>query len=367
MRPHHRKAKQDSAPEAPPGAPARFFLGPAQWIGGLGAWEAAVPVLAAWPQPIGLLAEAGLLRRFRQPLVQAWLEAGLHIELLSLPDGADCTQLGVEAVLAQAGPKSVKSLLGLGGGRVLDLAKLSAQRAGWRLALAPTSAATSACGTSVAVRNGPLGAFEAVEDLAAPAELCLVELAALREAPPRLLAAGLADTYAKWLEWKAVESSPQGFGAGAGWALARQAAETCAALGDEALRDPFSSAFEACVEACLLWSAAASCAGQAPAAAAHSLANALTRQAAGKELLHGEAVGLGLLWQESLLAQAGRGNIEGEALSELLGRWGLPLSLPSGLDLERLCADAMAPEETVHLLGLELDAALALAHLPRGR
>ena len=79
------------------------------------------------------------------------------------------------------------------------------------------------------------------------------------------------------------------------------------------------------------------------------------------------AVGLGLLWQESLLAGAGRSNIEVHALNALLRAWGLPVSLPSGLDLERLCADALAPEETVHLLGLPLDAATALAHLPHGR
>jgi glycerol dehydrogenase len=341
-------------------------MGPSRWIGGEGAWEAAVQELKGWPQPIGLLAEAGLLRRFRKPLVQGWLEAGLHIELLSQADGAECSAAGVEAVLAQARPRSVKSLLGLGGGRILDLAKLSAAQAGWRLATAPTSAATSACGTAVAVRNGADGAFEAVVDLAAPAELCLVDLAALREAPARLLAAGLADTLAKWLEWKAVEPAPQGFGAGAGWALAQRAAETCEALGSEALQQPSSAAFEACIEACLLWSSAASCAGQAPAAAAHSLANALTRQPAGKALLHGEAVGLGLLWQESLLAEARRGNMEVQALKALLASWGLPVALPVGLDLDRLCADALAADETVHALALGLSPAGAMAHLPQG-
>jgi glycerol dehydrogenase len=216
------------------------------------------------------------------------------------------------------------------------------------------------------------GAYEAVVDLGAPAELCVVEMPVLRQAPPRLLAAGLADTLAKWLEWRAVEGAPEFFGAGAGWALARHAAELCerqgaAALGAPRARaaaGPDPAALDACLEACLLQSAAASCAGEAPAAAAHSLANALSRQEPGRALLHGEAVGLGLLWQEALLKGVERENMDLPRLKALLESWGLPVALPVGLDLDRLCADALAADESVHLLGLDLDLGAARRHLP---
>lgn len=365
------------APEAPQGPPARLSLGPA-WLAGEQAWEGALPELMRWPQPLGLLGEAGLLKSFRTRLGSAWLEGGLHIELLALPDGSDCCEASLTAARALAKGKGVRSLIGLGGGRMLDLAKLLAAGEGWRLATAPTSAATCACATGVAVLNDGQGGFVSVQDLDAPPALCLVDVGALRAAPPRLLAAGLADTLAKWLEWRALEAAPEGpstgsgqdFGSGAGWELARRAAMVCEGCGDEALSGQGASAFEQALEACLLLSAAASGAGQAPAAAAHSLANALSRQPQGKALLHGEAVGLGLLWQEALLRAKGSENMrdasrEGSLARRLKG-WGLPTALPAGLDIRALLQDAMAPGETVHLLGTDLDAEKALAPLLSG-
>jgi glycerol dehydrogenase-like iron-containing ADH family enzyme len=364
-----------SAPEAPQGPPARLRLGPGLWLAGEGAWEAAAAELAAWPQPIGLLGEAGLLKLFRKPLGAAFLESGLHVELLARPDGGDCDEAALAALLADAKVRNVRSLLAFGGGRMLDLGKLAARRGGWRLATLPSSVATCAAASAVAVLNRD-GAYGEVLDLGAPAELCAVETPVLRAAPARLLAAGLADTLAKWLEWRAVEGAPGSFGAGAGWALARLAAETVENLGAAALeacgqgRNAAAgggrglAALDACMEACLLQSAAASCAGEAPAAAAHSLANALSRQAPGRNLLHGEAVGLGLLWQEALLKSVERENMEPERLKALLTTWGLPVALPPGLDLDRLCQDATAGEESVHLLGLGLDRGAARRHLP---
>jgi glycerol dehydrogenase len=359
MRPQHRKARQ-KAP-APAGGPAPAVSGP-QWVFGLGSWEAGAELLARLPQPLGLVGEAGLLKSFRKPLTGAWLEAGVHLELLAQPDGSDCGLAARDKVLADAKGRGVKALLGFGGGRMLDLAKAAAWEAGWRAATAPSSAATCAAGTSVAVLNLD-GAFHQLVDGSAP-ELVLVESPVLAQAPPRLLAAGLADTLAKWLEWRAVEEKPEE-GADEGWALAREASEVVLSLGAAALAGEHG-AMESCLQACLPWSAAASNAGNAPAAAAHSLANALSRQAPGRALLHGEAVSLGLLWQEALLAEAGRGTMDVSEMRQRLGTWNLPLSLPAGLDLERLLEDAWQAEETIHFLGLERDPARDKRCLPLG-
>jgi glycerol dehydrogenase-like iron-containing ADH family enzyme len=356
-----------SAPEAFQGPPAPVFFGPERWIAGDGALEAAAPLLRAWPRPLGLLGEAGLLKSLRRPLTRAWLEAGVELELLGLEDGSDCSAGSVAGALERARARGVGGLIGLGGGRVLDLAKLAAFEAGWPLATVPTSAATCACATGVAVVNDGRGGFAEVRDLGGPPGLCIVELGILRAAPARLLAAGMADTLAKWMEWRALEPEPGAFGAGAGWALASRAFDCVRAAGAEALKEPGSRAFAAAVEACLLWSAAASCAGAAPAAAAHSLANALSRQGPGAALLHGEAVGLGLLWQESLLEASGSATMGSEALARLLASWGLPTALPAGLDHAALESDAFAPGETVHLLGQDAAARAALAAFSIGR
>jgi glycerol dehydrogenase len=360
VRAHQRKAKQ-TAPADPKGSPAPSPLGP-RWLLQAGAWEEGAALLAQLPQPLGLVGEAGLLKSFRKPLTGAWLEAGVHLELLAQPDGSDCTLAARDKVLADAKGRGVKALLGFGGGRMLDLAKAAAWSAGWRVATVPSSAATCACATGVAVINEG-GAFREVLD-GAPPELCLAEGPVLAQAPPRLLAAGMADTLAKWLEWRALEAAPEP-AAAQGWALAQQAANAVLERGAAALAGD-EEALSLCLEACLPWSAAASNAGQAPAAAAHSLANALSRQAAGRALLHGEAVGLGLLWQEALLREAGGGTMDVSELRQTLQAWGLPVRLPAGLDLERLLADAWAGGETVHLLELARDPARERASLPLG-
>jgi glycerol dehydrogenase len=225
MRQHERKNRQAQAPQEPaPVLLQALSPGPAQWLGGPGAWAAAAPLLAALPQPIGLAAESGLLRAFRKALSEAWLENGVELVLLNLPDGVECCRKTAEALLKEARAKGCLSLLGLGGGKVLDAAKWAADLGGLPLATAPTSAATCAGASGVVVVHGHDGAYEGVLDLAKPAQLCIVDLDVLAQAPPRLLAAGMADSLAKWLEWRAVEEGPQAFGAAAGWALAEKAA-----------------------------------------------------------------------------------------------------------------------------------------------
>src|ERR1700721_4709461 len=124
MRAHQRKARQ-SAPEAFQGPPAPIFFGPQKWFAGDGAWEAAAGILKSWPGPLGLVGEAGLLRIFRRPLTQAWLEQGIELKLLDLGDGVDCSEAAQLGLVQRAKDAGVGGLIGLGGGRVLALAKLA--------------------------------------------------------------------------------------------------------------------------------------------------------------------------------------------------------------------------------------------------
>ena len=357
MRQHEWKQKQAQAPqELAPVLIETLSPGPAQWIVGPGAWAAAAAELAVLPQPIGLVGETGLLRIFRKALTEAWLENGVELVLINMPDGIECSRKSAEAVAKEAKAKFCATILGIGGGKIIDIAKWAAYLNAMPLVTAPTSAATCAGASGVVVCHSPEGSFEDVLDLPMPAQLCVVDTTILAQAPANLLAAGMADTLAKWLEWKALPELGSNFGNAAGWILAERGALACETLGAEALREPKSHAWNTCIEACLLWSAQASCLGQAPAAAAHSLANALTKQALGRNLVHGAQVGLGLLWQEALL-EPSAASVWGLArVRTLLKAWQLPVLLPAGLDLEALLSDAMAPEESVHGLGIKLNA-----------
>jgi glycerol dehydrogenase len=170
-------------------------------------------------------------------------------------------------------------------------------------------------------------------DLDEPPPLCVADFEILGTSPRRLLNAGLVDTLAKWLEWQALEL-PEGPGAEA----ARMSGETVRDLGA-----PLSSLWNAC----LRLSSEASNEGHAPAAAAHSFCAGISILARSRAWLHGEWVGLGLLFQAELLGEPR------EKLGAYLASLGLPIRIPfklSDKESAEVIERILAPQESIHLL-----------------
>jgi glycerol dehydrogenase len=309
------------------------------WIWGDHAIENAASELLKLPQPMLLVGEAKLLRPLSKRLKQAWIEAGVELVVADFSETAECCASELESVLAVLKSKKAASLVGFGGGKCLDLVKWAGFQSGLPVAMVPSSAATCACASGVVVVHDRQGAVLDLVDLARPPELCVVDFEILKSAPRRLLAAGVADTLAKWLEWSVLEENPQGS------EPAQEAFELLKRGPDASLDNE-----EAVLHACLRLSSEASNAGQAPAAAAHSFCAGISVLPRSNTLLHGEWAGLGLLFQDWLLK---RHKMEMPDPRPWLELWGLPLSLPFKLasaERAQVAARMLDPQESIHAI-----------------
>jgi glycerol dehydrogenase-like iron-containing ADH family enzyme len=299
------------------------------WVWGQTALEDSAGELGKLPGPYLLVGEASLLRPWRKRILGAWSEAGLETHLWAFPEGSECHLAMAEAIASQAKSATCRSLIAWGGGKCIDSVKWASLLAGLPLATVPSSAATCACATSVVVAHSVAGEVLEVLDLPAPPALCVADAGLLASAPQRCLAAGMADTLAKWLEWEAIED-PQGEGS----AQALKARDM--------VLEP-STPMESLWEANLRLSAEASNWGFAPAAAAHSFCAGMSLDPRSLGLMHGEWVGLGLLFQARLRGEDTRD------LRAWLSRLGLPQTLPYALsDAEALARRILREDESIH-------------------
>ncbi len=339
-----------------------FGPGPTAWRTGRHAAAESAAELKGLGQPLLWVSEKKLgawLDRWEGPLAAT----GVDLRFETWPEGGECCESRVQGLMDSARSQGCRALAGCGGGKLMDSVKLAATRLGLSFACLPSSPATCACATRVAVLYQEDGVYRQVLDLEQGPALCVLETGLLMSAPARHRAAGLADTLAKHLEAEAA-CAAQDLGAGAGLELARLAHDRCLAQGSAwlASQDPESAESLQALEAVTLMSGLASCLGEVPAAAAHSLANGLSLLPACRQLLHGELVGLGLLWQDLILMELGRplpgGCPDPAARRALLQSWGLPLSIPAqGLGPEALAAavaKSLEEGESIHgIPGLE--------------
>jgi glycerol dehydrogenase len=180
----------------------------------------------------------------------------------------------------------------------------------------------------VVVAHSPSGQVLDLIELSSAPDLCIADFELLRSAPARTLRAGMADTLAKWLEWSAVGEIE-----GPGAAEARQAYDIVMEA---------SPSDEKIWEANLRLSALASNQGDAPAAAAHSFCAGISMMPASRQWLHGEWVGLGLLFQQQL---CGDTDTDQGRLKEWLKGLGLPTALPFTLEDPGMIAERIAQND----------------------
>ncbi len=357
MKAHQRRARFKSQPLSGSGAEAGaafVFHDASECIQSDLPMAGSAQALSAISQGPWLLAgEGGLLGRFRKRIIEGWTQEGLEVKPCHLGEAFECHRALAEATAREAGKAGAKGLIAFGGGKAIDLVKWAGQLAGLKVVSAPTSAATCAGLSSVVVEHDSEGRVLDLIDLASPPLLCVLDLEILRQAPPKLMAAGLADTLAKWLEWRACESeAPEAGSELEAWNAAHLAFETVKLEGEEALLDTQSLAWQRCLHANLSLSARASNLGAAPAALAHSFCAGLSLLPEARGLLHGQIVAWGLLFQAQALSLAGLDTSLGrQELENLLKCWGLDLRLPWRLSpdkAEQVLERMLQADESLH-------------------
>jgi glycerol dehydrogenase len=193
-------------------------------------------------------------------------------------------------------------LVGMGGGKTIDTAKIVADRAGIPMIIVPTIASTDAPCSGCAVIYSESGVFESVYYLRMNPEIVLLDTKVIANAPVRFLVAGMGDALATWFEARScsLTNSPNecgGYSTLTALHLAKLCYETLLQYGSEARsaceEHIVSPALEHIVEANTLLSGIGF--ESSGLAAAHSVHNGLSMLPETHMFLHGEKVAFGTL------------------------------------------------------------------------
>ncbi len=193
-------------------------------------------------------------------------------------------------------------LVGMGGGKTIDTAKIAADRAGIPVIVVPTIASTDAPCSGCAVIYSREGVFQSVYYQKTNPAAVLVDLEIIVAAPTRFLVAGMGDALSTWFEARSCDRtrSPNecgGTSTVAGLRIARLCYETLLADGVAAKEASearvVTPAFDRIVEANTLLSGLGF--ESAGLASAHAIHNGLTALPETHVFYHGEKVAFGVL------------------------------------------------------------------------
>jgi glycerol dehydrogenase len=198
--------------------------------------------------------------------------------------------------------KGVDILVGMGGGKAIDTAKIAADRAGIPVIIVPTIASTDAPCSGCAVIYSENGVFDKVYYQKMNPQVVLVDTNVIANAPARFLVSGMGDALATWFEARSCdrtqsENACGGYSTMAGLNLAKLCYDTLLQYGSAAKlaneEKIVTPALNRIVEANILLSGIGF--ESSGLAAAHSIHNGLTALPETHAYYHGEKVAFGVL------------------------------------------------------------------------
>ena len=129
-------------------------------------------------------------------------QEGLIVDRIAFNGEASINE--IDRVVAIAKEKGNDLIIGLGGGKTIDSAKAIADLLEIPVIIAPTVASTDAPTSALSVIYTDQGAFEKYIFYSKNPDLVLVDTEVISKSPVILLASGIADGLATWVEARAV-------------------------------------------------------------------------------------------------------------------------------------------------------------------
>jgi glycerol dehydrogenase-like iron-containing ADH family enzyme len=114
--------------------------------------------------------------------------------------GGECTYKNIDSLTETASEGQADLIIGIGGGKALDTAKVVAEKASLPLITVPTIASTCAATTLLSVIYTEQGDYDSVCLLNNPPVHILIDTEIIAKAPSRYLWAGIGDTISKYYE-----------------------------------------------------------------------------------------------------------------------------------------------------------------------
>lgn len=335
------------------------FCSPSRYTQGRGATAALGREMAALglEGPALVIAGKTVVSRLAATWKLSFDEAGVRYEIHRF--GGECSLAEIERAKCAARELRTSTIVGAGGGKVLDAARAVAADLHLPIVNCPTVASSDAPCSALSVIYTDEGAFQEYRFYRKNPDLVLVDTQVIAHAPPRFLTAGMGDALATWFEAKtcaagSVRNMRGGASSASALALAELCFRTLLADGRAALQAVSSQsvtpALERLVEANTLLSGLGF--ESSGLAAAHAIHNGLTAVAETHAYLHGEKVAFGLLAQ--LVLEGAPSTIMEQVLTFSCDV-GLPITLAE-IGLGNFTRDrfapiaerATAPGETIH-------------------
>jgi glycerol dehydrogenase len=319
-------------------------------------------VLGQLPDWIRLLGKKGLIlasRTVKEKILPRYTRDLAENSMCIEPFQGECCEQEVARLSSSITGKEVDVLVGMGGGKVIDTAKIAADRLGIPVIIVPTIASTDAPCSGLSVLYSEKGLFESVCYQKMNPQVVLVDTAVIADAPTRFLVSGMGDALATWFEARSCDRTRSlnecgGYGTMTGLTLARLCYDTLLMYGISAKvaseKHIVTPALDHIVEANVLLSGIGF--ESSGLAAAHSIHNGLTALEETHAFYHGEKVAFGVLAGLQLTDASPAESAEVFSFCEEIG---LPATLADiGLTkidrnkLMKAAEKACAPTEAIH-------------------
>lgn len=285
--------------------------------------------------------------RLRQQLAPTWeaIARNHSLDIRFAQFGGECSEANLAALRDQSDAHQADVILGVGGGKALDTAKLLGEQLQSSVVTIPSSAATCAAWTALSNIYSPAGAFAYDVPLEHCPELLILDYQLVQTAPPRTLVAGIGDALAKWYEASVSSGNSTQTLVIAAVQQARVLRDLLLQKSVSALQSPGQDDWQEVVDGTVLM---AGCIGglggaQCRTVAAHAIHNGLTHLPETKPMLHGEKVAYGILVQlrlEELIQGNQLARSARQQLCQFYQQVGLPMTLTdlglAGVSLQRL-------------------------------
>ena len=296
--------------------------------------------------------------------VKPFLEPVLEAQLVSLSSSysPDCAESSLMRLKNTVQPHQADLIIGVGGGKALDLAKLLAYQCDLPIVTIPTSGATCAAWTALSNVYSDAGAFQYDVTLDRCPDLLILDYGLVRTAPRRTLVAGIGDAIAKWYEASVSSGDSTATLLISAVQQARILRDILFQKSAIALKDSNSNEWQEVVDATVLLAGVIGGIGGAECrtVAAHAVHNALTHLLEAHDILHGEKVAYGILVQLRLEEMVQGNQLAASARKQLLQFYseiGLPKTLEdlglaniSLVQLRQVTAIATQPQSDIHRL-----------------
>ena len=174
------------------------LIAPRKYVQGRGVMTEIGTYLAMLGKRPLLLWDSEVKRLVGDAVLQSVAAVGL--EPIDVAFGGEATKEEGQRIVEMARQQNADAVAGIGGGKVIDIAKAGAWGAGIRLMTVPTIAATDAPTSAATVWYDAESNFTGFECWPFNPDIVLVDTQVIAHAPPRSFAAGMGDALATWVE-----------------------------------------------------------------------------------------------------------------------------------------------------------------------